>query len=176
MLWHNRNKYTGRPKLLYLFSRRQHCSVTPTWRASLMLRHATPPHAPRVRVQLGTQLAHVGVGRGASSDAAVVHPWIAFAVDSSYRRLACNGTGSETVDLSSKSTLARLGLLEQLGNASYIRPEAAIRAAQRERRRAARRKGRRRGGSSAGVDMVKSAKPIAEDWPRLYIHQKEGTD
>ena len=160
-LWHNRNKFIGRPRLLYLYSRASHCSVRPSWVANTMLAGTAPPRP------WGTSGVDAPLGRW-------YQRWNAFRVDGSYRSLACNasrGTAPPVVDLSDPKVLASLGLLQQLGSASYLRPEAAIKAAQREQWLRAR--WLRRGGRGPPPKRVA---PGRENWPKQYLWQKEGTD
>ena len=180
--WHNRNKFIGRPRILHLFAERVHCSVAIRWRPSRLLAHVRPPRRwpPQAEAPL---LASSPSPRGT---------WKSYGVDHAYRRTGCNGTRTQTFDLSDATTLARLGLLPHLGKASYIRPEAALalKASTRARRR--RGSGRRRAGGAPartrraehtrGVAVGKAAaeaaevlppRPVLENWTRLYLYQKE---
>ena len=167
-LWHNRNKFIGRPRLLYLFSQIvPHCSVRPDWVGSRLLQGVVPPR-PR-----GVATAPIGKW---------YMRWSAFSVDGRYRRVACNSSADapEATDLSDRRTLERMGISQQLGPASYIRPEAALRAAEQKRARA-RRQRRRAVRAGARVEQrhqqaaeIAHEPRVKEDWTRLYLWQKEG--
>ena len=131
-----------------------------TWVPSRLLR-GLRPRPPRIRQQSG---APTGAGRAVAASAS---SWDAFTVDSAYRLAACNGTGSAEVNLADRRVLASLGLLRRLGNASYIRPEAHLRRGRRAREA---RRGRR---PTSQHEQAGRGEEAAEDWPRLYLYQKE---